>query len=252
VLGIVRIASRLLWANPGRLIVLVAGAISVALATSGIVLAASTSLAVVRQSFDAGWRGTYDLLVRLADAPAVEVGGHELVPLDYLGIPTSGITREQGQRIAQLDQVDIAAPVAGLGWLKNDSPDVDVELPELKPGVVYHVEVHTRVAGQDAVHASGLIAIRAGEPWPVQVGFYDYIGGGVDSVHVTLAVLPATWGLVVGIDPAAEDRLLGLHDFVDGQFLSTGTSEVFDQTYRRTAVAVPVLTAERSSIPGAS
>jgi hypothetical protein len=93
VLGVARTAGRLLWANPGRLIVLVAGAISVALATSGIVLAASTSLVMVRQTVDAGWRGTYDLLVRPADAPSFTLGGHDLVPLDYLGLRTSGITR---------------------------------------------------------------------------------------------------------------------------------------------------------------
>jgi len=65
--AIARVAGRLLWANPGRLIVLVAGAVSVALAASGILLAASTSLAIVRQTVDTGWRGTYDLLDQVAD-----------------------------------------------------------------------------------------------------------------------------------------------------------------------------------------
>jgi len=148
VLGIARIAGRLLWANPGRLIVLAAGAISVALATSGMVLAASTSLAVARQTVDAGWRGTYDLLVRPADAPTLSVDGHDVVPLDYLGLRTSGITREQWQHIAQLQNVEVAAPVAALGWLKNSSPNVAVELEELGPGVVYHVEVRARIAGR--------------------------------------------------------------------------------------------------------
>jgi hypothetical protein len=248
VLGIVRVAGRLLWANPGRLIVLVAGAISVALATSGVILAASTSLAIVRQTVDAGWRGTYDLLVRPADAPSLSVGGHELVPLDYLGLQTSGITRDQWQRIAGLANAEVAAPVAALGWLKNNALGITVVLPEVAPGVVYAAEARATVAGQVAAHYRGLLAFRAGEQWPIDVGFVDYVGA--DVVYVSFSDLPATWGLVVGVDPATEDSLVGLSGYVEGRYLSVGTNEVFDQGFGRTAVAVPVLTAFRSPIPG--
>ena len=245
--AIVRVAGRLLWANPGRLIVLVAGAVSVALAASGILLAASTSLAVMRQTVDAGWRGTYDILVRPADAPTLSVGGHDVVPLDYLGLRTSGITREQWQRIAQFPSVEVAAPVAALGWLKDSSPGVGVELASHEPGVVYVVEVDAKIAGQDALHLTGLIAFRNARD-EVDIGFRDY--GGPDPVYLGMGDLPATWGLVAGIDPAAEDALMGLSSYIDGKYLSTGTSQVFDQMFGRTAVAVPILTAARSSLPG--
>ncbi len=246
-LGIARVAGRLLWANPGRLIVLVAGAVSVALATSGILLAASTSFAIVRQTVDTGWRGTYDLLVRPADAPSLSAGGNALVPLDYLGLRTSGITREEWRRIAQLRNVAIAAPVAALGWLQNGSPGVGVELASVEPGVVYEVELRAKIAGQDALHLSGLIAFTNARD-EVDVGFSDY--SGPDPVLLGLGDLPATWGLVVGIDPAAEDALMGLSSYTDGKYLSTGTYQVFDQIFRRNAVAVPILTAARSPIPG--
>jgi putative ABC transport system permease protein len=247
VLGTASVASRLLWANPGRLIVLVAGAISVALATSGIVLAASTSLAIVRQTVDAGWRGTYDLLVRPADAPSLSIGGHDLVPLDYLGLRTSGITRTQWQRIAQLSNVEVAAPVAALGWLKNATPGITAVLADQRPGVVYEIQARATIAGQDAVRRSGLIAFRNDRD-EVDVGFPD--SGGPNPTYVSFRDLPATWGLVVGIDPAAEDALIGLSGYVEGQYLATGTAEVFDQGFGRTAVTVPVLTAAKSPIPG--
>lgn len=242
-----RISGTLLRANPGRLIVLVAGAVSVALATSGIVLAASTSFAIVRTTVDAGWRGTYDLLVRPADAPSLSAGGHQLVPLDYLGLRTSGITRAEWQAIAQLPNVEIAAPVAALGWLKNSSPGVGVELDTVQPEVVYNVELRGTIAGQDAVHLNGLIAFTNSRD-EVDVGFRDYAGP--DPVSLGMGDLPATWGLVVAIDPAAEDALIGLTHYTDGKYLSTGTSEVFDPIFNRTAIAVPILTAARSPIPG--
>ena len=245
--AIARIAGALLWANPGRLIVLVAGAVSVALAASGIVLAASTSVAIVSQTVDAGWRGTYDLLVRPADAPSLSAGGHQLVPLDYLGLRTSGITRQQWEQIAQLPNVAIAAPVAALGWVKNSSPGVGVELASVQPGLVYEVQVRGKIADQDAVRLDGLITFTSDRD-EVDVGFRDY--SGPDPVTLGLGDLPATWGLVVGIDPAAEDALIGLSSFTHGRYLTTGTSEVFDQNFRRNAIAVPVLTAARSPIPG--
>ena len=245
--GIIQIAARLLWASPGRLIVLVAGAVSVALATSGILLAASTSFTIVNQTVDAGWRGTYDLLVRPADAPSLNVGGHELVPLDYLGLRTSGVTREQWLRIAQLPNVAVAAPVAALGWLKDSSPGVGVELDDIKPGVVYEVELRATIAGQDALHLSGLIAFRNARD-EVDIGFRSY--SGPDPVSLGLGDLPATWGLVVGIDPAAEDALIGLSQYTDGQYLSTGTYSVNDEMFRRNAIAVPIIAAARSPLPG--
>jgi hypothetical protein len=247
VLALGRIARRLLWANPGRLIVLLAGAVSVALAASGILLAASTSLAVVHQTVEAGWRGTYDLLVRPADAPSLQVDGHSVVPLDYLGLRTSGITREQWQRIARLPNVEVAAPVAALGWLKGDTPGVTVELAGHTPGVVYQVEAHAKIGGQDALHLTGLIAFRNNRD-EVDIGFRDYIGA--DPVILGFGDVPATWGLVVGIDPTSENALMGLSDYVEGSYLSSGASEVFDNMFRRTAVEVPVLTAARSPIPG--
>ncbi len=246
-LGVTRVATIFLAANPGRLIVFLAGAVSVALAASGILLAASTSLATVRQTVDAGWRGTYDILVRPADAPSVEASGHELVPLDYLGLRTSGITREQWQRIAQLPGVEVAAPVAALGWLKDTSPSIGVELASHAPGVAYEVGVSATIAGQDALRVNGLIAFRDDRN-EADVGFRDY--SGPDPVVLSLGDLPATWGLVVGIDPAAEDALIGLRGYVQGRYLSSGASQVFDGVFGRPAVAVPVLTAERTAVPG--
>ena len=253
--GVGLIAAGLLRANPGRLIVLVAGAISVALAASGILLAASTSLAIVQQTVAAGWRGTYDLLVRPADTPALTVDGQQLVPLDYLGFQTTGISREQWQRIAQLSDVEVAAPVAALGWVKNDSADVGLDLVDAEPGAVYQIDVKAVVAGTEAVNTSALFApAPTGGGVPLIAGFMQAAefedAAGRKHTMIRLANLPATWGLVVGIDPEAEDQLIGLASFATGQYLRPGVSDLIDQATGRQAVGVPVLTAEGSPIPG--
>ena len=113
--------------------------------------------------------------------------------------------------------------------------------------MVYHVELRATVSGQDAVHLSGLIAFTNGRD-EFDVGFRDY--SGPDPVSLALGDMPATWGLVVAIDPTAEDALMGLSHYTDGRYLSTGTNQVFDPIFRRNAVGIPILTASRSPTPG--
>ena len=250
--GLALVARRLLLGNPGRLIVLVAGAVSVALAASALLVAASSSRAVVEQTVSEGWRGTYDLLVRPADTPSVVVDGQQVVPLDYLGLPTSGITREQWERISQLPDVEVAAPVAALGWMKNSSSNIGLELTNPSAGQVYVVTVKAVVDGVDAnaINQSALYAAPQPGGQPLMLGLRDAIQIGEQVQLTTLANLPETWGLVVGIDPQAEDGLIGLTSFVGGDYLERGTSEMVDPLTGQPALAVPVLTAAKSPIPG--
>jgi FtsX-like permease family len=252
VAGVALVARRLLWGNPGRLIVLVAGAVSVALAASALLVAASSSRAVVEQTVSEGWRGTYDLLVRPADTPSVVVDGQQVVPLDYLGLPTSGITREQWERISQLQDVEVAAPVAALGWLKNSSSNIGLELTNPPAGQVYVVTVKAVVAGVDAnaINQSALYAAPQAGGQPLMLGLREAIQTDEQVQLTTLAYLPETWGLVVGIDPLAEDGLIGLTSFVGGDYLERGASQMVDPLTGQPALAVPVLTTARSTIPG--
>jgi hypothetical protein len=254
--GLALVARRLLAGNPGRLIVLVAGAVSVALATSAILVAASSSRTVVEQIVSAGWRGTYDLLVRPADAPSVEVDGQQLVPLDYLGLPTSGITREQWERIAQLPAVDVAAPVAALGWLKNNTAGMSVNISDPPPGQVYVIHLAATIGGQRAVDEWVLYAAADDEfGKPLIVGARVAVIGPLEEQgdrHVVLdfGSLPSTWGLVVGVDPEAEDNLIGLSSFTGGEYLTRGATDVIDPQSSEHVLGIPVVTAARSAMPG--
>ncbi len=239
---------QLLRANPGRLIVLAAGSVSVALAASALLVASTSSLAVVQQQLDAGWRGPYDLLVRPADT-ALGVGGR--VPANYLGVPGTGISRDEWNAVQGIPGVAVAAPVASLGWLTDGGPPVSVELQGLAAETVYMVDVEASVGGERVVSHAGAFA-RPAEPgpWTLTVGLGSTADFGDGTVHLDLAQLPSVWGLVVGIDPVAEDQLIGLEHFVAGRALTRGVSRVFDQQLQREAIGVPVTTAAHSEVPG--
>lgn len=244
--GTAGFAIRLLLANPARLIVLAAGSASIALAAAAIAIAASSSSAVVQQTIDAGWRGTYDLLVRPRDpTPGME----GLVPADYLGAPSSGITRAQWQQIVSIPGVEVAAPVAVLGWLRNDTPALGVQVAPA-PDEVIQVEVSIDVGSGRAVHDVAFWApppSGGGAP-ALSAGVGSYIIS--ESTVLSVSNLVPLWGLVVGIDPSSEDRLVGLTSFVDGDYLPSGVRRQTDPVFGQEAIVVPVLTAARSPLPG--
>ena len=239
---------KLLGANPGRLIVLVAGSVSVALAASALLIASTSSLAVVQQQLNAGWRGPYDILVRPADTEA-SAGGR--VPANYVSVRGSGISRAEWDAIQAIPGVEVAAPVASLGWMTDGGPPVSVELQDVAAETVYLVDVQVSVGGERVVSHVGAFARppEAG-PWPLSVGLGTTVDFGNGDLNLDLAQLPSTWGLVVGIDPIAEDQLIGLDRFVSGRALTRGVSQVFDQQAQREAVGVPIVTAAHSEVPG--
>ncbi len=242
------IGLKLLRANPGRLVVLVAGSVSVALAASALLIASTSSLAVVQQQLNAGWRGPYDILVRPADTEASAEGR---VPANYVSVRGSGISRAEWEAIQAIPGVEVAAPVASLGWMTDGGPPVSVELQDVATETVYLVDVEVSVGGERLVSHVGAFARppEAG-PWPLSVGLGTTADSGNGDLNLDLAQLPSTWGLVVGIDPIAEDQLIGLERFIAGRGLTRGVSHVLDQQLQREAVGVPIVTAAHSEVPG--
>ncbi len=248
--NILRLAVRLLAANRPRLIVLLAGALAVALAASSISLASVVSLATVHQTVAAGWRGSYDILVRPRDALTLHVDGREVVPANYLGARTSGISRDQWQQILAIPGVEVAAPVAALGWLKQDTSVVTFGLSQPEPGEILQLDLTVDIGGAEASRATGFVALEGSDgPPSLLVGVRDLSAGG-GEIDASVGEMPAVWGLVVGIDPGQEDRLIGLSQFAPDAYLPTGVTPAEDVVYGSTAIRIPVLIPEHLPLPG--
>ena len=249
ILALLRLAASLLAANRPRLVVLVAGSTAVALAASSIAIASVVSFATVHQTVAAGWRGPYDILVRPAGAPTFDVGDMRVVPVNYLGTRTSGITRDDWQRILQVPGVEVAAPVAALGWVKPDDATVGVTLRQPAADEILRIDIETTLAGQRLVSTS----FYANDPATGRTSLFvggnsASAGGGV--VEVTVGLLPSAWGLVVGIDPIEENKLVGLASDITDSYLKRGVGRVQDEMFGAPAVAVPVITASGQALPG--
>ena len=239
---------RVLLANRPRLVVLLAGSISVALAASSIALASVASSTAVRQAVADGWRGPYDILVRPAGATTLSVDGRDLVPSNYLGTPSGGLTREQWEAVGSVPGIDTAAPVAALGWVKPGSSIVGVRVPLPQADEVVRVLLSATVGDKVAIQTgyagydpeTGFSVLLPG----VQSGRTSGSSMGLDS-----GTLPSAWGLVVGIDPSAENELTGIADEVDGAWIEPGVS-MTPGADGSPVIALRVVTAGRQPIAG--
>lgn len=245
------VAARQLAANRPRLVVFTAGAVATALASASIVTASVVSLATVRQTIDDGWRGAYDILVRPSGTAALRVDARNLVPSDYLGSPSAGITRDQWDRIRRIPGVEVAAPVAALGWMRQNDVAFEVRLKQ-QPGLAYRISAGASIGRETATAATAYVATDPKDPGqpPLFIGATD-LAAGDGEMDVTLGTLPSWWVEVVGVDPELETRLIGLESYLQsGRYLSPGVSKTQDELFDRQAIAVPVITASSAPVPG--
>lgn len=239
---------KLLQANRPRLLVLLAGSVAVALASSSIALASVASSIAVRQAVADGWRGPYDILVRPAGSTTLEVDGRQLVPSNYLGTPSSGLTRAQWDAVASIPGVDVAAPVAALGSVKPGSSIVGVRLPLPAADEVIHLELSTTV-GDTVTTQDGYAGYDPATGFGIPLA--GTLGGRTSSSSLGMdsGRLPSAWGLVVGVDPLAEDKLTGIADEIDGDWIEPGLSMAASGD-GEPAVALRVVTAGRQPVDG--
>ena len=225
----------------------------VGLIAAGTVLTGSLggeALAQVERSVQDQWRPVYDLIV-VPDGLdlAEEVGGERVLQANFMSTLPNGITLRQWRDIKGLPGVDVAAPIANIGYFSRSQSNYRID--GLRPGV-YSVDrrvwwnsgVDRRLVGHTHSAAVPRRSNKCREDPPLVIGAergnvaeqatiessvtgYTVSGTGRWTEH------PAIWqclGLdpggvftVAGIDPVEEQRLLGLDEAViEGQALGRG------------------------------
>ncbi len=170
----------------------------------------------VRTSISEHWRGAYDLLIRPPQAVLPTEAETGLVEGNYLGVPQGGITLEQYQKIAAMPQVEVAAPVATLGYLLNTTGQISFELPPAEPDALYHLTVELSGSAKEFRRRWENFFMLGPERNGVRMTQFagdiptTTIEGGFLSFN--LGELPMQWTLLAGIDPEQEARLVGLPD----------------------------------------
>lgn len=118
---------RVVWSQVlrrrGRSLAVVAAIVVAAVSFSLLTSSVATSRLRVQGTVEENFRSAYDILVRPAGSKTPLEASERLVQENYLSGIFGGITRRQYQRIAGLPGVEVAAPVAMVGYTL---PIVDV------------------------------------------------------------------------------------------------------------------------------
>lgn len=186
-------------------------------------------------------RGEYDLLVRPANSQTKVEQAVGLVEENYLSVGSGGISLATWEQIKTMKDVEIAAPVAALGYFTGASKSISLPIPSTPE--LYEIQFSTTdgVNTYPINRRSGVVAIVPNnDPTRAQGEDYlfDSIGDeGVDEnnnhyMGINI-MLPETYHLLVGIDPIAEEQLTdisfaGLHNpsFQEFEFEFAGDAPI--------------------------
>jgi len=221
------------------------GALLIGLGLSYFVAMTEDTRYEITETIAEHWRTDYDIVVRpWPETPlAVDVIERErdLIESNYLSSLPGGITHDDWVSIKGIPGVEVAAPLAVCGQLRFS---YTVRLPVMaEDRGIYRVDA-------DRVYLGG--------PEPLHVSDRHYVGvGRVFSGYGGFALnarmpagYPLSWreGLIlpiVGVDPDAEEQLVGLARATSGHYLSQTESgpEVVEDEYG-TRLRIPTLLRE--------
>lgn len=156
-------------------------------------------------------RGSYDILVRPEGAQTKVEKRLGLVEENYLGVGNGGITLDTWKEILAMEDIEIAAPVASLGYFTGLSYTVQLPFPASSS------LFNARFSTSDGIHEYSL-SDDMESYFLKQEGYYD----GFDFINTYQSILygisgespqyliPQTYHLMVGIDSEQEKKLTGI------------------------------------------
>lgn len=207
------------WRNKGRFILLLVGALIVSTGLSYLVGVTQSNSGTVVDELQQRWKSSYHIVVRPADSRSVTEELNLLEPNYQSGL-SGGITMEQLETVKGIDDVEVAAPIAMIGFVDNEIWMEKVALQE--PGI-YRVDWM-----EDLNDGAGVRKNKS--------SYYYTVGWkveGLDSEYgtlnyyedekVPLGILSNV--MLAGVDPEAEDALVGLK----GAVLEGENSSYFDE-----------------------
>ena len=231
------------WRNKERFILLLVGVLIVSTGLSYLIGTTQANNGTVVDELQKRWGSSYDIVVRPEGSRSVTEDLNLLEP-NYMSGLDGGITRKQYETIKQIADVEVAAPIAMIGYTSTSS---SVGTHTIQEEGIYRLKIKDsqNTGLQNESYTMTTFLAAGWEPMgdakrtgvsPLKLGeqpLYDY-GSEV---------------MIAGIDPAAEDQLVGLK-----KATTTGTySRFFSETdlpasYGDQATQIPILLNSREYV----
>ncbi|TRY23579.1 FtsX-like permease family protein [Brevibacillus sp. LEMMJ03] len=218
------------WRHPERFLLLLVGMLAVSSVLSYFIGVTESSSGTTQDILQKRWKAAYHLVVRPPDTRSVTERDGLLEP-NYLSGLHGGISLADYEAIKRMPEVEVAAPLAPVGYDTTVFWFGKISKPE-QPGIYRHV---VEVYADDGVQPNLMMQQTRyytvgpwGMPTDWEQALRDYgvetwildMGGGINPL------------LVVGIDPQAEAALVGL----DQAVLPIGKSRYFTEQDKVTTI----------------
>jgi len=198
------------WRHKQRFILLLVGILIISSGLTFLSTLTESNFGTVSETLEKKWKASYDIVVRPPGTRSITEEDQLFEPNFLSGI-AGGISTQQYETIKRIADVDIAAPIAVMGYVKNYMSKETVSIPEFG---VYRVILKS--TSNSGIHED-------------QKEEVFYFSNGIPLGNVDSDIIPKygldgiIWGgrlsydedqLLVGIDPEQESRLVGLDQAV--------------------------------------
>ncbi|MFX3674876.1 MAG: FtsX-like permease family protein [Paenisporosarcina sp.] len=189
------------WRNKERFILLLVGVLILSTGLSYLIGITQANNGTVVDELQKRWKASYHLVVRPQGSRSVTEELNLLEP-NYLSGMEGGITLEQYEQIKQIENVEIAAPIAMIGSSTNY---VDLANPDIKEPGIYRVKTVENInTGAKIITEEFNRYVTVGSWFPPDATDYG-VSPGMQPLYYGTEVM------IAGIDPKAEAALVGIN-----------------------------------------
>lgn len=205
------------WRRKERLILLLIGAFIISAGLTYLIGLSDTNRGTIVENLEQRWAASYDIVVRPEGSRSLTEDKRLLEP-NYLSGLSGGISLEQYETIKEIPGVEVAAPIAMIGYA---SYEVDFGQVELTQDGLYRRQTTTIVD-----NGINEVTETTNYYFPINVWSVFDQGPeyGVGAAYIDLVISGES--LLAGIDPEQEAKLVGL----DEAILDIGASRYFRDT----------------------
>jgi hypothetical protein len=205
------------WRRKERFILLIIGAFIVSAGLTYLIGLSEANKGTIVDNLQQRWSASYDIVVRSEGTRSITEEKKLLEP-NYLSGLSGGISIEQYEAIKDIPGVEVAAPIAMIGYAGYEVNYGQVEL--LEEGI-YRRKTTTSVNNGIGEQEESYNYYFPYQVWDITNKGGEY---GVGAPYMDLIV--AGDSLLAGIDPEQEAKLVGLDDSI----IDLGTSRYFEES----------------------
>lgn len=188
-------------------------------------------------------RGSYDLFVRPHGTEHELEKELGIVPENYIGFGEGGISVAEWKAVKERADIEIAAPVASLGYFTGMTSNIGLKQPEQSTRYLTTFFTTDGIYRYPLSEAYACILLESPKTAKLFDKFESIYSNKELANHckeVSMVALPATYHLLVGIDPEEEQALTNI-DFADISEENPRTGWANDLKIQFQAELIPVM-----------